>query len=141
VLITVSLLFAAGLVLAADQETVVQLKQRAMAVTGAEQTKLFLEIAKRQLKAADGAFSQGQIEQGKVAVEEVADYCQKAGTAATTTGKYLKQTEIEIRALIRRLDAISSTLSFEDRAPLAAAIERMEQVRSDLLNAMFAPKS
>jgi len=118
----------------------VQLKERAFAARKAEQPKLFLEVAERQLQAADNAFSQGQTEAGKAATEDVADACEKAGAAATGARKHLKSTEMEIRALARKLDAMRHTLSFEDQGPLAAAIERMEQVRNDLLSAMFGPK-
>jgi Tfp pilus assembly protein PilX len=139
-LIAVSVLFAAGLALAAQEETLPPLEQQAIAAREADQPKLFLELAERQLKAAEDAFNEGQAEQVKAAVEEVADYCQKAGEAAAATHRHLKHTEIAIRALSRRLDAMRRALSFEDRAPLAAAIERMEMVRTYLLNTMFEPK-
>jgi hypothetical protein len=140
-LIAVCVWVVAGVLPAAAQESVVQLKERAFAAREAEQPKLFLEVAERQLQAADNAFSQGQTEAGKTAIEDVAEACEKAGAAATGTRKHLKSTEMGIRTLARKLDAMRQTLSFEDQAPLAAAIERMEQVRTDLLNAMFGPRS
>ena len=139
-LIAVCAWLVAGMLPTAAQESVVQLKQRALAARETEQPKLFLAVAERQLQAADDAFNQGQTEAGKAAIEDVADACERAGAAATAARKHLKSTEMEIRALARKLDARRHTLPFEDQAPLAAAIERMEQVRTDLLNAMFGPR-
>ena len=135
------LLFAAGFVLGAEPPTLADLKQRAMAAHQAEQPRLFLDIAERQLKVTDEAYRGGDIEQGQVALGDVAAYCERAGLSATTTRKYMKRAEIRIRDMSRRLDAIRRTLNFDDRTPLATAIERMEKVRTDLLNAMFGLKS
>jgi hypothetical protein len=135
------LLFTAGLAMGAEQRTIAELKQRAMAARPSEQPKLFLDIAERQLKTVDDAYRGGYIEQGHAALEDVAAYCEQAGVAATTTRKYLKQTEIRIRDMSRRLEALRQLLSFDDREPLARAIARMEKVRSDLLNAMFGLQS
>jgi heterodisulfide reductase subunit A-like polyferredoxin len=140
-LLAVLLLFATGFVTASEQLTVTELKQRATAARRTEQPKLFLEIAERQLRAADDAYRGGNVEEGRAAVADVADSCEKAGLAATSARKHLKETEIRIRDLSRRLDSLRRILSFEDRAPVNDAIERMEKTRSDLLNAMFGLKS
>ena len=139
--IVASLLVAAVLAVAAEPLTVDQLKQRAAAAKVSDQPGLFMEIAEWQLKAADNAYNQGKTEQGKAAVDDVAAYCEKAGTAARTSKKHLKHTEIKVRDLSRKLEAMRRTLSFEDREPLQAAIDRLEKVRNELLTAMFGPRS
>ncbi len=125
----------------AAQETVEQLKERAAAAKVQEQPKLFLEVAAQQLKTADAAYNEGNVDAGRAAVDDVASYSEKAATAAISSRKHLKHTEIKIRDMAHKLDGIRRTLNFEDREPLQEAISRMEKLRSDLLNAMFAPKS
>jgi hypothetical protein len=137
----ITFLLLASFALASTQETLDQLKQRATAARPQDQPKLFLEVAERQIKAADDAYNQGNVDQGRAAVEDVAAYSEKAGAAAKNTHKHLKNTEIKIRDLAHKLDAMRRSLNFEDRQPVQAAIDRMEKVRTDLLAAMFGAKS
>ena len=131
-------LLVSALLLAASDESLDALKRRAAT---ANEPRLFLEIAERQLRAADAAYSQGSLEQGKAAVADVADYCEKAAAAAASSHKQLKHTEIKIRDLSHRLGGMLRGLSFDDREPLQAALDRMEKARSNLLTAMFGLKS
>lgn len=131
----------AGLAAGADQETLEQLKSRAEALRPSDQVKLFVEIAKRQYIAAADFYEMGDAEAGKAAVEEVASYCERAGTAAQSSGKHLKHVEIRVRDLERKLQALERRVSFDDREPLKAAVERLEKTRSDLLSTMFRKKS
>jgi hypothetical protein len=132
---------ASALLAAGSEEPLETLKQRAATANEGERPRLFLEIAERQLRAADAAYSQGSVDQGKAAVTEVADYCEKAAAAAASSRKHLKHTEIKIRDLSRRLGGMLRSVSFDDREPLQAALDRMEKARSGLLTAMFGLKS
>jgi hypothetical protein len=136
-----ALMLSVTILLASEPESIEQLKERAAAAKPGNQPKLFLEVAERQFLAATAAYHAGQPDNGKAAAEDVATYCEKAGAAARESRKYLKNTEIRIRDLSRKLDALRRDLSFDDREPVQAAIQRMEKVRTDLLNAMFGPKS
>ena len=131
-LLLFAVVLAATIVLAAEPETIDQLKQRAAAAKDGDQPKLFLEVAERQLKAADSAYSQGNAEQAKAAINDVGAYCERAAAAATSTHKHLKHTEIKIRDLARRLGSMLRVVSFDDREPLQAAIDRIEKARSGL---------
>ena len=139
----IALLFAASVAVFASShpETLGELKQRAAAAKPGDQPRLFLEVAERQLQAAHGAYEQDKPETGRVAVEEAAAYCEKAAAAAVNSQKYLKQSEIRVRDMIRSLDALRHTLPTDDRAPVQTAIDRLEKVRSDLLAAMFGAKT
>jgi hypothetical protein len=138
----VSLFVVLGaLLLPANEESLEQLKQRADNANDGDRPRLFLEIAERQLKAADTAYSQGSPDEGKAAIGDVAAYCEKAAAAATASHKHLKNTEIKIRDLAHRLGTMLHSVSFEDREPLQAALDRMEKARSQLLSAMFGLKS
>lgn len=141
------LTFAMVLLLAAftfahggDEEPLDQLKARAAAAKPGDQPKLFLQIAERDLKLASDLYNHGDIDKGRATVEDLATSCESATTAARESGKHLKQSEVKMREIARRLDALKKTLSFDDRPPVQAAIDRLEKLRTELLARMFGPK-
>lgn len=119
-------------------ETVAELKARAEQAHGGELAKLYLEIAQRELEEADAFFTKGEVEKAQGEVQDVVEFARKAATTASSSGKRLKQTEIGLRGLSKRMHDIGDTLAFDDRAPLKTGVEQIEQARSDLLNRMFA---
>ncbi len=136
-----ALVLAAATLAWASEESLDQLKARAEAAKPGDQPKLFLEIAQRQLQAADTAYQAGDVDKAQQAVDEVASYSEKAGTAAITSRKQMKKVEIKVRDMEHRLADLRRSVNFDDRPPLEAAINRMEKIRAELLKAMFGPKS
>jgi len=130
----------AGFALAGNESTS-ELKARADASMGAEQAKLCLEYAHRQLSDADNLFNKGEVEKGQAEIREVVEYAHKAANAASTSGKHLKETEIDLRRLAKRMHDIGETLAFEDRDPVRKAVEEIEQIRSDLMIRMWGPQA
>jgi hypothetical protein len=137
---TAMLLALAGLALAAT-ESASELKARADAATGGMQAKLCLEYAHRQLQDADNLFNQGDLEKGLAEIREVVDYAHKAADAASVSGKHLKETEIDLRRLAKRMHDIGESLDLEDRDPVRKAVDEIEQIRSDLLVRMWGPQA
>ncbi len=121
-------------------ETIEQLKARAEQAKPADQVKLFVEVAQRQLEAADKAYEAGDADKGKAAIADVATYGERAGEAAIQTGKRLKNTEIDLRKIGERLESIRRAVNFEDRPPLEDAAGRLEKTRNRLLDRMFRGK-
>lgn len=121
-------------------ETIDALKARAEHARPQDQVRLFMEIAQRQLDEARKNYADGDSAQGKAAIDDVATYTEKAANAAVSTGKHLKQTEIDIRKLSKKLEDIRRSVSLEDRPPLEAAAQRLEKVDSQLLDHMFKGK-
>jgi hypothetical protein len=70
----------------------------------------------------------------------VVAYSDKARDASIRTGKRLKDTEIAMRKMAARLRDIKRSLAFEDQAPVATAVDRLEQMRTELLSHMFGKK-
>lgn len=134
--ITVMLL-AATLCSVAAEETVQQLATRADAARPDDRPGLYIQIAERQLKAGDQLFVAGSDEDALAAVKDVVRYSEKAHDAAMVSRNRLKGTEIALRKMAARLRDIRRTLSFEDQAPVQAAADRLEALRSDLLARMF----
>ena len=129
-----------GMALAAN-ESLPALKTRADAAHGGEQAKLCLEYAHRLLEDANVLFTNGDVDKAQGEVAEVVEYSRKAADAASTSGKHLKQTEIDLRKLSKRLHDIAATLAVEDRPPLLKAVDDIEQIRADLLIRMFGPQA
>jgi hypothetical protein len=65
-------------------------------------------------------------------------YCEKARDAALQTKKRIKNVEIDTRKMADKLRDIKRTLGFDDQAPVDQAIRRLEDVRTVLLQEMFA---
>ena len=65
-------------------------------------------------------------------------YSEKARDAATQTRKRLKNVEIEARKMAEKLRDIKRNLAYEDQLPVKEAIDRLEAVRTTLLDEMFA---
>jgi hypothetical protein len=130
----------ASMMLAAN-ESLPALKARADAAQGGEQAKLCLEYAHRLLEDANARFSNGDVDKAQGEVGDVVEYSRKAADAASTSGKHLKQTEIDLRKLSKRMHDIAETLAVEDRPPLLKAVDDIEQIRSDLLARMFGPQA
>lgn len=118
-------------------DTPAELKARADAAHGGEQAKLCVEYAHRQLEEADNLFSNGDVDKAQADIQEVLVYTRKAAEAAETSRKHMKQTEIALRELSKRMHDIASTLAVEDRPPLREAVDTIEQIRSELLAKMF----
>ena len=135
------LVFMLGGVALAGTEPTAELKAHADAATGAEQAKLCLEYAHRQLTEANNLFNQGDMEKGLADIQEVVEYAHKAANAASASGKHLKETEIDLRKIAKRMHDIGETLSFEERDPVRKAVDEIEEIRSDLMIRMWGPQA
>jgi hypothetical protein len=123
-----------------DQASVDELKGRVANARPDDRGNLCLQIAERQVAAADKLFTDGKIEEGQAALQDVVSYSQQAGEAAGKSGKHVKNTEIALRKMARRLTDIKHILASQDQAPVQAAIDTLEKIRTDLLNHMFSKK-
>jgi hypothetical protein len=133
-----ALLLLATVPVLARQETVEELKAKVNSAKGSDQVKLCLEIARRQLDAAEKNYKGGQMQPGQELLKDVVDYSQKAGDAARQSGKHIKKTEIEVRKMSRRLQDLKPALDVDYREPVQDAINHLEHVRTQLLMQMFS---
>jgi len=130
--------FTVTLCAAAKDETVAELKSRFESARPEDRPELAIQIARRQLRDADKLYSDGKVDQARAAVEDVVAYSEKARDAATQTKKHLKNVEIDVRKIAEKLRDIKRTLAFDDQTPVEQAIRRLEDVRTALLQEMFA---
>lgn len=136
-LLLIALLLAATAALAKKEETLADLKQQAEAAREGKQVELLLKIAQLQLQATDADYTAGNTDQAQQDLRDVVSYASRAAQVAMDTGKKMKQAEINVRKISARLQDIARGLSFDDRAPVNAAVDALEKARTDLLARMF----
>jgi hypothetical protein len=122
----------------AKDETVAELKSRFENARLEDRPELGMRIAQYQLRDADKLYGEGNVNQARAAVEDIAAYSEKARDAAIQSKKRLKNVEIDVRKLADKLRDIKRTLAFDDQPPVEQAIRRLEDVRTTLLKEMFA---
>jgi len=120
-----------------QQESIEALKARADQAQPKDQVDLFTHIAERQLDALDKALNGGTVREAQAALADVVTYGVKAAQVSGATGKRMKQTEIAMRKISGRLEAIRKTLDLDDRPLLADAVQKLDTARNELLNRMF----
>lgn len=137
-LLIIVVMLLSALAWASDkQEPMEALKARADQAQPKEQVELFTRIAERQLDSLDKAYNGGTVREAQTALADVVTYGRKAAVVSGETGKKMKHTEIALRKISGRLEAIRKTLEVDDRPPLADAVQQLETARSELLNRMF----
>jgi len=125
----------------AGSETLPELKARADAAHGGERAALSIEYAHKELEEANSLYTQGDVEKAEAAIREVLTYSGQAAAAASSSGKRLKQTEIDLRKIQHRLHDIGESLNIDDRPPVEKGVQEIEQLRADLLARMFGNKA
>jgi hypothetical protein len=123
---------------AAKEETLDELKIGFASARLEDRPELGIRIARTQLRNADQLYAASHVEQARAAVDDIVSYSEKARDAATQSKKRLKNVEIDVRKIADKLRDIKRTLAFEDQPPVEQAIRRLEDVRTTLLQAMFA---
>lgn len=113
-----------------------QLKAKAESAPKPKQAELYCELAQRQLESANDIYNTN-VDQARELFLESATSAELGAQASVESNKKLKQTEIKLRELAKRMSDIRRTWAFEDRAPLDPAIQRVETARSKLLDRMF----
>ena len=136
-LLTIVVVLLSTTVLAGTQESVDSLKARADKVRPKERVELYTKIAERQLDAFDKAYNGGTVKEAQEALADIVTYGVQAAKMSGESGKRMKQTEIALRKMTGRLEAVRKTLDVDDRPPVVEGIQKLEAARNELLNRMF----
>ena len=120
-----------------EPATIEELKARLASTRPKDRTELCIQIAERQLEAADKSYSTDEPEKARTALDDVASFAEQARDSSIQSRKRQKQTEIAVRRMVRKLFDIKRAVNHEEQVPVQAAIDRLQRVRDDLLAAMF----
>jgi hypothetical protein len=114
-----------------------ELKARVSAANVADKAKICVEIAEKQLAAADKLYAAENLDQAQQHLVDVVAYSELARDYSIQSHKHQKQTEIAMRSMTRKLNDLLHVVSREEQGPVKDAISKLERVRDDLLSAMF----
>ena len=130
-------LFVGTVASARTEPTVEELKARVSSANVGDKAKICLEIAEKQLNAADKLYTADDMEKAQASLTDVVAFSELARDYSIQSHKHQKQTEIAIRSMTRKLNDLAHVVSRDDQGPLKDAIQHLERVRDDLLAAMF----
>src|SRR5438445_11920962 len=85
------------------QQTLEQLIARAPSARAEDQPHLYIEIARKELEAAEKSYKTGENDAARKSVEELVGYFGKASDAASQVGKKLKDTEMALSKMAQKL--------------------------------------
>jgi uncharacterized protein YbjT (DUF2867 family) len=114
-----------------------QLKAKLQNAKPDDRATLSVRVAELQVENADKLYTAGKSEEAVAAVHEAVSYSEQAQQASEQTGHRLKNVEIAVRRMARRLTGIKRGLPFDDQAAVQDAVERLDKIDSDLLKRMF----
>ena len=136
----VALCFTAFTSLAAQQAPP-DLQAQAEAAEGKKRAELFMEVSEQRLAQASRLFGEGKPEEAHEVVKKAVVASEQAGEAARKSHKRLKQTEISVRQLARRLTDLAATLPFDDREAIKPSVLKLEVILRQLLDVLFDKKN
>jgi hypothetical protein len=112
-----------------------------------KRSDLALEYASQSLDRAREAYAAGDVPSGQTALEEVRESVEVAYQSLQDTGKdarrspkFFKRAELKTRELLRRLEGVKQTLSFDDRPVIEKVRARVNEVHDDLLTGLMSKK-
>ena len=112
-------------------------KEKAEKMSPQDRALIYSEIVRDLAEIVNEDYNTGAPEKAEGTLKELVDYAEKCVAAAQDKHKKIKEAEINLRRASRRLDDIRRTLAVDDQPPVKAAVSRIEQLRTDLLSAMF----
>ena len=111
-----------------------------------KRSELALDYANQAIDTARDAYNAGDTAKVQAALGEVSESVDIAYQALSDTGKnprnnkYFKRAELRTRELVRRLDGLAQTVSFDDREPVSRVRDHVADVRDNLLKGIMSKK-
>src|SRR5215510_1942296 len=96
------------------------LRAQARGANGGDRARIYMELAFRDVELANKEFDSGTFEQAQKLIQQGVRDAQAAADAAIRSGNRLKNTEMEMHRLARRLNDIEQSLGVDDRPPVKA---------------------
>lgn len=131
------LLVASATAISHEDLSVDQLKARVSSANVPDKVHLCVQIAEKQLDAANKLYEADEIAAAQPALTDVVAFSELARDYSIQSRKHQKETEISVRSMTRKLTAILHLLGREDQPPVRDAISHLDRVRDDLLSSMF----
>jgi len=114
-----------------------ELKNKAEHKGEADRGRIYADIAHELVELANAQFTNGDPDKGQASIRSAVDYAEKSASSAEEKGHKIKNAEITLRQTARRIDEVRKTLDIDNQPPLKDAVDRLEQLRKQLLQRMF----
>ncbi len=112
-----------------------------------KRSELALDHAGAELDEAREAYNAGDVAKMESALGEVGESVELAYHSLTDTGKdarrnpkFFKRAELRTRELMRRLEGIRETVSYQDRALVEVVRDRVAEVHDELLKGIMSKR-
>jgi hypothetical protein len=110
-------------------------------------SQLAMDYAGAALDAARTAYQASDLEKTKTSLSEVGaavdlayDSLQQTGKEARRDPKFFKRTELSTRQLLRRIEGLAESMSFDDRGLAEKIRDRVAAIHDDLLQGIMGKK-
>jgi hypothetical protein len=129
-------LLMTGVRLFAGEEPLQKLIARAEA-GGDKQAELYVDVARRYAEQANQHLGSGDFMKTRDDIQSVLSYAEKARATVGRSEGRIKQTELKMHKLQRRLEELARSADVDDRPPITDAAEHVQELRSELLDLLF----
>ncbi len=120
-----------------DEQTLLQLEQRALQAQPREQCFLFTELVHVMTEIAGKEMLEGNVEQASARLKRVEHYARLIHLGLANDTKRLKSAEQLMQHTTYRLNGLLRAASSEDRETLKATLKQLDQVQDELLTQVF----
>lgn len=110
-------------------------------------SQMAMDYANAALDTARTAYQASDIEKTQIALNDVGqavdlahDSLQKTGKEARRDPKFFKRTELATRQILRRIEGMAESMSFQDRSLAEKVRDRVAAIHEDLLREIMAKK-
>ncbi len=133
------LALAASFAQATSQEpTLDELKAKVSRAGIADRPPLCIQISEQQMGAAGRFYTAGDSDQARAALVDVVAFSELARDYSIQSHKHEKQSEIAIRAMVRKLVNLKHAVAHEDQEQVQSTLDSLQRIRDDLLAAMWS---
>ena len=112
-----------------------------------KRSQLAMDFAATALDAARKEYDAGDMANTQAAIQQVGDAVDLAYQSLVDTGKdarrsprYFKRAELATRRLLRRIEGLADSMSYQDRPQAEKLRDRVSAVHDDLVNALMSKK-
>lgn len=120
-----------------DEQTLVQLEQRAQLAQPREQCFLYTELVHVMTEIAGREMLAGNVEQASAMLKRVEHYAQLIHLGLANDTKRLKNAEQLMQHTTYRLNGLLRAASSDDRETLKSTLKQLDQIQDELLAQVF----
>jgi hypothetical protein len=119
------------------QSSVDKTRERAEKANTSDCAKVCFEAARQLIEAANQLYDGGDVEGGLKLMNDAVRYAKRGTEASIQSKKHEKNAEIALRKMAKRMHDVGQSLALDDRPPVFKAEEAMNDLRDQMLAALF----